>query len=388
MRIRTRLRNVATLALLLVLVGSSLRPVSAGPAADQIRLLEERVSALEARITALEARPWPTTSTPSATPSATPSPAPSPTPTPTPQATPSPTPVASATPSPTPSAAPSATPTSPTSSPTGSVPAFGTRPTSAAISLRNCSNVVIEDKTFKDLGADVIAIRLENCDNVTVRNVDFVNVSEGVYALNSTNIRVESTRYKNITGPYERVGKNRANLVQFNNVRGGSVSFNKGKCGDTEDIVSVYASHDIVVEGNHFEGVATSTPGCLAWRSGSGSGIALGDAAGSGNVARNNVLVNVGQVGMFIAGGLNHQMVGNIVIGQAIPRSNVGAYVWNQSSSPCSGHTVSSNRVRWLRADGVVNGFWNANNCGSITGLPTNNWNDTTLNIENYRVVL
>ena len=104
------------------------------------------------------------------------------------------------------------------------------------------------------------------------------------------------------------------------------------------------------------------------------------------NIARRNILINPGQVGAFIAGGVNNRMEDNIIIGQQRTRSNVGVYVWNQSSSPCSGHTVSGNRVLWRNAAGANNGFWNGNNCGTVTG--TNNWNDTTLNIESYRVRL
>ena len=240
--------------------------------------------------------------------------------------------------------------------------------------------MVIEDKTFRDLGAGVIAIRIENCTNVTIRAVDFLNVAEGVYALNSSNITVVDSRYQNITGPAQpRTGANVANFVQFNNVNGGLIARNKGKGGDTEDIVSVYQSSNVIVEDNHFEGTN--------WTSGSGSGIALSDGGGSGNIARRNILVNPGQVGAFIAGGLNSVIADNIVIGEQRDKSNVGIYVWNQSSSTCSGHTVSGNRVRWLNASGANNPYWNAGNCGSVAGSG-NVWNDTTLDIEQYRVEL
>jgi hypothetical protein len=72
---------------------------------------------------------------------------------------------------------------------------------------------------------------------------------------------------------------------------------------------------------------------------------ALGDGGGSWNIARHNILVNPGQVGAFIAGGTNNQITDNIIIGQQRADSNVGLYVWNQSSTPCSGHTVARNRV-------------------------------------------
>lgn len=248
------------------------------------------------------------------------------------------------------------------------------------MSLTNCRDVTIENKTLRDLGAGVIAIRIENCTNVTIRAVDFLNVAEGVYALNSTNITVVDSRYSNITGPAQpRTGANVANFVQLNKVTGSLIARNKGKGGDTEDIISVYQSSSVVVEDNHFEGTN--------WTSGSGSGISLSDGGGSGNIARRNILVNPGQVGAFIAGGLNSQIVDNIVIGEQRPKSNVGVYVWNQSSSACSGHTVSGNRVLWLNASGASNGFWSAGNCSSTT-VTGNNWNDLTLDIDAWRVVL
>ena len=160
---------------------------------------------------------------------------------------------------------------------------------------------------------------------------------------------------------------------------GGLIARNKGKGGDTEDIVSVYQSDHVTVEDNHFEGTN--------WTSGSGSGIALSDGGGSYNVAQRNILVNPGQVGIFIAGGTNNKIVDNIIIGQQRTKSNVGVYVWNQYASACSGNTVSGNRVLWRRADGLLNPYWNAGNCGSVAGSG-NVWNEVSLSIETYRVVL
>jgi hypothetical protein len=246
--------------------------------------------------------------------------------------------------------------------------------------LSNCSNVVIEDRTFRDLGAGVIAIRIENCSNVTIRSVDFLNVAEGVYALNSSNISVIDSRYSNITGPAQpRTGANVANFVQFNNVAGGLIDRNKGKGGDTEDIVSIYQSDNVTVEDNQFEGTN--------WTSASGSGIALADGGGSYNTAQRNILVNPGQVGIFIAGGLNNRILDNTIYGEQRLYSNVGLYVWNQSSSPCAGQDVSRNRVWWRNAAGASNSAWNAGNCGTVAGWSTNIWN-APLDLASLRVRL
>jgi len=359
------MRRLVAAAAVLALVWAP-QMAMAGPAADAIAALEARVSALEARVSALEGgAPSPTAApSPSAAPSATPSPAPSPTP------------------ASTPSSAPTATP----------APTFGSRPASGPISLRDCRDVVIENKTFRDLGVNVIAIRLENCTNVTIRNVDLWNVSEGVYALNSSNVMVTDSRYLNITGPYERVGLNRANFVQFDKVTGGLVARNKGRCGDTEDIVSVYRSSGVVVEDNHFEGVLVGSAGCLAWRSPSGSAIALGDSGGTDNIARRNVLVNAGQVGgAFISGGQRSQITDNIVVADVSPRNNIGGYVWDiNRTGTCAGHTVARNRIRYPKPDGnyIAGGFWNAGDCGTLAGWSTNTFNDPSLRTADYRVVL
>ena len=236
---------------------------------------------------------------------------------------------------------------------------FGSRPVSAAVSLNNRHDVTIENKTFRDLGPGVIAIRLENCQRVTIRSADFINVAEGVYAVNSPDITVVDCRYSNITGPAEpRTGANVANFVQLNGVTRALIDHNKGKGGDTEDVVSVYQSSHVVVEDNHFEGTN--------WTSGSGSGIALSDSGGGHNIARRNILVNIGQVGIFIAGGVDNQIVDNIIFGAPRAGANVGMYVWNQSDSASSGHKVTGNRVYFKKQDGTPSPYWNAGNCGAV----------------------
>lgn len=273
----------------------------------------------------------------------------------------------------------SATTPTPAPAPTDEWPtAFGSRPQSGPISLRDCRDVTISNKTFKDLGANVIAIRLENCSNVTIKAVDFINVAEGVYALNSSNIRVIDSRYQNIVGPHERVGLNRGNFVQFHNVNGGLIDRNEGKGGDTEDVVSLYRTSNVVVEDNRFEGTN--------WTSTSGSGIALSDGGGSNNIARRNTLVNIGQVGIFIAGGTNNRITDNVIYGEQRPRSNVGIYVWDQSDGTCSGNVVSGNRVRFQKPDGTKSGYWGGGGCGTVTMSGNDFWAPLTLS--SLRVVL
>lgn len=266
---------------------------------------------------------------------------------------------------------------------------FGSRPLSGPIVV-GANDTIIENRTFRGLGPGVIAIALNGRQRVTIRNCDFIDVAEGVYAYQSQGIRIEDCRYSNITGPAQpRTGANVANFVQLNACRDVVIARNKGKGGDTEDIVSVYASRDCIVEDNHFEGTN--------WTSGSGSGIALGDAAGSGNIARRNKLLTPGQVGIFIAGGTNSRIEDNVIIREqsvgVTASGDVGIYVWKNGGNPdaaCSGHTVARNKVRWVKKNGTVSPFWNGGNCGAIAGLDTNDFGGaaTAAEIAALRVVL
>jgi len=287
------------------------------------------------------------------------------------------TPVPASTPSGlTPTSSASITPptagTSPAADDPWAVP-FLSRPASPPIwKKRGCDGIVIEGLSFQDLGPDVEAIHLEKCHGVTIRANDFARVAQGITIVDSTDVKVEWNRYLDILGPHAREeGVHRANFVQLVEVTGGDIAHNKGKGGDTEDIVSLFHSggtrdSPFVVEYNQFEGDD--------WSSGSGSGIALGDAASAWSIARYNTLLNPGQVGIFIAGGTNHSIIGNIVFGAQRARSNVGIYVWNQSDSRCAGNEVSDNRVSWTTQAGLRNGSWNAKNCGPITGWKSNDW--------------
>lgn len=266
--------------------------------------------------------------------------------------------------------------------PPADFPPFGSRPVAGRMDINGGTDVLIEGKTFRATAAGLAAIRLNGARRVIIRKCDFIDVPSAVYAYRTEDLVLEDCRYSNITGPAQpRTGANVANFIQTNESNIIVVRRNKGKGGDTEDIVSFFRSGTALAEDNHFEGTN--------WTSGSGSGIALGDYGGRGNIAQRNILVNVGQVAAFIAGGVGHKLLDNIAIGQARPKSNIAFYVWKQGDSGESrDHEVARNRARWLRADGVPNGFWDAGNSGPILGLPSNNWNDQSLDIERYRVVL
>lgn len=254
-----------------------------------------------------------------------------------------------------------------------SVP-FLTRPASQAIYKKGgCDGIVIQGLSFADLGEGVEAIHLEKCNGVTIRANDFARVAQAITLIDVTDVKIEWNRYQDILGPHARAeGIHRANFIQLVRSSRGRIAHNKGKGGDTEDIVSLFQSggtkdHPFIVEDNHFEGTD--------WTSSSGSGIALGDATSGYSIARNNTLLNPGQAGIFIAGGTNHSILDNVVYGAQRPGSNVGIYVWNQSEEPCSDNVVRGNQVNWTKADGSDNPGWDGGNCGTIKGWEQNDWN-------------
>jgi parallel beta-helix repeat protein len=283
---------------------------------------------------------------------------------------------ATATAAPTVTPAPTATPTAtstaaPTATPAGTDPfsvPFLSRPAHGQIHLSNCSNVTVSGYSFSNIADDAIII--EGCNNVTITGNDFSGDVGAIYALNSTNVTVTYNRFANIGNG--TIGSGHSNYVQFNNTWGGYIGHNKGKGGNTEDLISVYqsggasATSPLVIEYNAFESTN--------WTSGSGSGSMLGDGGGSHIVVRYNTYLSPGQVGIGVPSGTDIHITDNTLYGATRPSSNVGIYVWNQASTACNSIEIARNQVRWYRSDGVENPYWNAGNCGTVSGESTNNW--------------
>ena len=263
---------------------------------------------------------------------------------------------------------------------------FASRPLSGRVDENGLTDAVIENLTIQDLpwssGAPFdshVAIRLRDCHNITVRNVDFRHVAQGLYLENCTNVTVEWVRYLDITGPFQRHGDHKGNLIQTANSDGIVVTDVKGREGDTEDIVSFWRSSHCGIERFHLEGTN--------WQSGSGSGIAVSDDFGVGNYAKTGILLNPGQVGAFIAGGTDSLIENVTAVGVARPGSNIAFYVWDiWGRGNCANHTLRNNRADWLKADGSRAAYWDAKDCGTVT-LTGNDWN-ASLDPDALRVVL
>jgi len=216
-------------------------------------------------------------------------------------------------------------------------------------------NYVLENVTVYNPDGDCILI--EGADNVTIRNSTIgpchgeIGTEDGkaIYALNSTNIYI-------VQNSFVEEGRN---AVQFDKVDGGLIDRNivQYPQGTTnaEDLINLFASHNIGVDGNVLSGGGPSD---------SGSCIMLGDGEGTNQTVINNTCTNPGQVGIGVAGGTNIRVRGNTIRSAPHPWSNVGGYIWNQYGS-CSNvdFDPALNTIEWYSADGSRNDFWNGGGC-------------------------
>ena len=233
------------------------------------------------------------------------------------------------------------------------------RVVSRPVAVVHADNVTVEGLVITGAGNGV---HVQEASNVVIRNCWFMGVDVGVYALDSENVTVEDCLFVD-------AGRN---FVQFDKVAGGQIVDNVGSNqlgkSNAEDLVSVYSSSGtkkkpLLVSGNYFANGGPSF---------SGSGIMVGDAGGEHIRVEGNTLANPGQVGIGVPGGTDITITGNTVSSVQLGWSNVGIYVWNQTSLPCRNIEISDNTVDWVNSGGIPNPFWDAKNCGAtVTG---NSW--------------
>jgi parallel beta-helix repeat protein len=232
------------------------------------------------------------------------------------------------------------------------------------ITLTNCSNVIITDNVIQNSANT--GVRLVNCSNIIIMHDTIQNVRSGVYAENCSGIDVRYNYMLNMQGPMPQ-----AQFVQFNNSTG-KVRYNHLENiyghSNPEDAINVYKSYaspadPILVTGNWIRGGGPSV---------TGGGIMLGDNGGSWQIASQNILVNPGQYGIAVSGGTNISIINNKIFSKQQSFTNIAIYAWGQSVAGCSLITISGNRVNWTNKSGIVNSFWNGNNCGTLFGWSTN----------------
>jgi hypothetical protein len=185
------------------------------------------------------------------------------------------------------------------------------------------------------------------------------NVRAGVNAMSCTTVKVNNNQFLNMNGPFPS-----GNFVQFNNVNGGGVQINYNRCEDIvgvaqhpQDGLSVYQCNglpgdSVQVIGNWIRG------GQVQHDSGGGAGIVLGDVGGSYQVARNNILVNPGAVGMQVQGGSHIKMDHNTIYSSSTPFTMSGLSYGNYSGAVSTDVNMSYNKVKYYQTSGAEMDIW------------------------------
>lgn len=240
------------------------------------------------------------------------------------------------------------------------------------ITLNNCTNVHITNCKLQN--SKLVGILLNNCQNVLIDKCFISNVQSGVNAKNSVTVKVNHNRFLNMNGPFPA-----GCAVQFNNVSApeSQINYNKiinipGEAQHPQDLISVYKSNglpgdSIQVIGNWIRG------GQVIKDSGGAAGIVLGDVGGSYQVARYNVVVNGGFVGMQVQGGTHIKMDHNTIYSSSTPYSNDGLSYGNYSGSPSTDVTISYNKIRFFNRKGEeADCWWDPKTVSKPTGWETN----------------
>jgi parallel beta helix pectate lyase-like protein len=281
----------------------------------------------------------------------------------------------------------------------------------------NSSNITVNNSTFTNCGRRVNAtqsIYIENSSNITIDNNSFAHIGGGVFAYASPNRRTDNIKITNNLFKDRGLDYNPSGnqywgaYVQFAGVRGAGNEINYNQMADIPqlphpdgascvqnfaggcmlpDVINLYESGGLstsalLVVGNY---IKNNTNWIAA------GAIIIGDSAGTGNAgsyvtAQYNTVIDTAGVGIGIGGGSNSEILDNVIYGSSgRADSNVGLYVykWRGSSdpTPCSGHSVRNNSVRWFHNEGFENPFYIPNtagiSCGSVDGFTngdTNNW--------------
>jgi len=273
--------------------------------------------------------------------------------------------------------------------------AFMSYDPSGPIVLSGETGVVIEGYSFENLLRPQKPILLENCHNITIRNIDTRGCTMGlVFALNCTGLEIGNIRVENIAREFagqdlNAMGGNMndMNLIQLDKVSDYYIHDVRGRYGNTEDVFSNYMSHEGIIERIHFEGATrTDQPTSdgspsVPWTSNSGTGIILGDEGGYDVQVSDVILVNAGQV-LFQGMGHDQGFDNCIGIGEGDTAQpwNTGATTWGDNG----GLHFTNMRIKYLRNGQPSGSWWNAET-PDTTG---SNFDDDTLDIEDYRVVL
>lgn len=259
-------------------------------------------------------------------------------------------------------------------------------------------------------------ITLENCSYITIRRIDTRQCTMGLlFALNCDHIVIEYIRIENVNyqwrgwdlnqiprwgtpgrcgDPYYECGNdNNMNFIQFDKVSDYQINDIKGRYGNTEDGISNYQSHDGVIERVHLEGaIATNQDTSngaesVMWTSDSGTGIILGDQDGYNVEASDCQMINAGQV---LYQGMGHDQGFDDCIGISEGDTgqpwNNGCTTWEDGEYKATSlHFTNMDVVFYDGGGSLGDGYWWVDEVPDTSG---SNFQNTSLDVEDYRVVL
>ena len=236
-------------------------------------------------------------------------------------------------------------------------------PNGPCVRIVGSSNVVIRNSTIGPCGD--WGVFIDRSSAITIQNttVETSDSKGGIYGHSSRGVAVVDNKISN----------SGRNPVQFDSVTGSGnqIVGNVIASNASEDMISVFESSGTSASWLEVSG---NTVKDNTGASDSGSGIMLGDGGGQYLLVQGNKLTNPGQAGIGVAGGSNIKVLNNTVTSARLPWSNVGIYVWNQSSGPCGGIEVRANSVTWLNSQGQSNPAYSGGGCGNIAGWGENSW--------------
>jgi hypothetical protein len=250
----------------------------------------------------------------------------------------------------------------------------------ASVLLANgngASNVTF--KRCKFINTTYFAMLLNGCKNVTVDSCFFSNIGFGIYAQSgSAQIQVTNCQFLNVNGI---TGELKGHSIQFNNVNGAGNKINNnrieniaGKALHPHDQISLYNCNGtqasvIEIYSNLIRGGQQYFwPGSTASSSGA-TAIGVGDTGGSWQVAKNNIIVNPGFIGIQNSAGSNNNIVvdSNEIFGDTSPIAGAGLVYQGGTKI-----TYSNNKVNYVRPNGSRLDY-NSNSKTGIT-LTNNTW--------------
>jgi parallel beta-helix repeat protein len=212
------------------------------------------------------------------------------------------------------------------------------------------------------------AIRGENYKSWLVENCT-INRTGGIYFLtpgSSASITVRKNRMRNVQGDG---GSNKRQFLQLNGVSSATILAEWNEIINTfgqsysEDVFSVFNTSNAVIRNNYVEGGYPATAGAGH----QGTGILLADAGGSNNIAHDNQIVGVTNVGIGIAAGSNNTIRNNRVVsdgktptGVTLTGANLGIYAYMASGLPMSNNLIYDNLVGWMHSGSPMyrNDIW------------------------------